>query len=382
MKKIIGSAISMLVLFTGCATGGAPAEQGDTIKIGANFELSGPVSSYGKAELDGVNLAVKEINEKGGILGKKLSVISMDNKSDAAEVASVTTKLATQSKVSAIIGPATSGNTKAATVAATQNKIPLISPSGTADDVTLDTMGKVQPYVFRVCYQDAFQGLVMAKFANDTLKAQKAVIIADSSSDYAKGLATEFKKNYTGVIVAEESYTETDKDFSAIITGIKGKDFDVLFIPGYYNQAGLIIKQAREAGITKPIIGGDGFDSPELVNLAGKKALTDVYFSAHYSILNGEEKVKRFNEAFEKEYQKMPNAFSALAYDSVYLLADAIERGQDATPEKIKAALDQTTDFDGVTGVISIDASHNAIKAANVIKLKDGQEEAVTVIKP
>lgn len=382
MKKMMGSMIAISLFVAGCTAGSVPADQGDTIKIGANFELSGPVSSYGKAELDGVNLAVKEMNEKGGVLGKKLEVISMDNKSDAAEVASVTTKLAAQNKVSAIIGPATSGNTKAATVAATQNKVPLISPSGTADDVTLDASGKVQPYVFRLCYQDTFQGLVMAKFANDTLKAQKAVIISDSSSDYAKGLTTEFKKNYTGTIIAEESYTETDKDFSAIITGIKGKDFDVLFIPGYYNQAGLIIKQARDAGIVQPIIGGDGFDSPELVNLSGKKALTDVYFSAHYSILNGEEKVKKFNEAFQKEYKKAPNAFSALAYDSVYMLAAGIEQAQDATPEKIKVALAKTTAFDGVTGLITIDASHNAVKAANVIKLVDGQEDSVTVIKP
>ena len=383
MKKRIFGTLMAVVLFAaalaGCGNSDKPA--GEVIVIGGNFELSGAVSSYGNAEKEGAELAIKEINAAGGVNGKQLKLVTADNKSDAAEVTSVASKLITQDKAVALIGPATSGATKAAIAVGDSEKVAVISPSATSDDVTAKADGSVQEYGFRVCFQDSFQGGVMAQFAKNNLSATKAVIIGDNSSDYAKGLSAEFKAKFGGEIVAEESYTEKDQDFSAIITNIKAKAFDVIFIPGYYAEAGLIIKQAREAGITQPIIGADGFDSPELANLAGANNLNDVYFSAHYSSLSTDEVVTNFMKKFNDEYKKTPNAFNALGYDTVYLLADAIERAGEATPEKIKDALEQTKDFKGVTGSITIDEKHNAVKSATVIGLKEGKEDSAVIVE-
>lgn len=377
MKKLLVGAVAAAMVLAGCSS---PAASGDTIRIGANFELSGAVSSYGSAELEGVKLAVKEINAAGGVLGKQIELVEMDNKSDQAEVTSVATRLATQEGVVAIVGPATSGNAKAAISVANQTGVPIVTPSATADDVTSDAAGNVQPFAFRNCFQDSFQGQVMAKFASENLNAKTAAIIADNSSDYGKGLAKEFAAAFPGTVVVEESFSDTDKDFSAIITKLKNQEFDVLFIPGYYGQAGLIIKQARAAGITAPIIGGDGFDSPELVNLAGTEALNDVYFSAHFSTLNEDSKVTDFIAAFEAEYNKKPNAFNALAYDSVYMIKDAIERAGTVDVAAVNEALAQTSGFHAVTGVISIDSNHNAVKSATVIKLENGKEVSATTV--
>ncbi|MGL5041780.1 MAG: ABC transporter substrate-binding protein [Culicoidibacterales bacterium] len=377
MKKLIAVVCASFLTLVGCGPGSTNT---DTIKIGANFELTGAVSSYGSSELEGAKLALEEINAKGGVLGKQLSLVELDNKSDAAEVVSVATRLTTQEKVVATIGPATSGNAKAAITSANQAKVPLLSPSATSDDVTVDRDGKVQPYGFRLCFKDSFQGQVMAKFATENLKATKAMLIADNSNDYGTGLAKEFKAAFKGQIVGQESYTDTEKDFSAIITNIKNKDFDVLFIPGYYGQAGLIIKAAREAGISVPIIGADGFDSPELVNLAGSTNLNNVYYSAHYSSLSKDEKVTTFLTNFKAKYNKEPNAFHALAYDSVYLLADAITRADSATPAKITEALEATKEFKGVTGLVEIDEFHNAVKSGTVVELKNGKEVAATIV--
>lgn len=378
MKKFLGIAIALGFIVSGCSG----QSNGDTIVIGGNLELSGPVSSYGTSEDEAIKMAIEEVNAAGGVLGKQLEYKSLDNKSDSAETTSISSRLITQDNVVAILGPSTSGNAKAAIAIADQEKVPLISPSATADDVTQKQNGSVQEYGFRVAFQDSFQGKTMAKFAKEELKAQKVIIIGDNSSDYAKGLSKEFKASFTGEIVAEESYTETDKDFSAIITNIKNKTFDAIFIPGYYGQVGLIIKQAREAGITVPIIGADGFDSPELVNLAGANNLNDVYYSAHYSSLSEDEKVVEFINKFKTKYNKTPNAFSALAYDSVYLLVDAIERAGSADTEAITKALAETKDFQGVTGDIQIDAKHNAIKTAVVIGLQNGKETSAVEVKP
>lgn len=372
MKKFLATVFATMLVLTAC--GGKGTTNSDVIKIGANFELSGAVSSYGTAEMEGVKLAVDEINEAGGVLGKQIELVELDTKSDEAEAATNAMRLVTQDKVVAMVGPATTGAVKASIPATNKAKVPLVAPSATADDVTENDAGGIQEYIYRICFEDSFQGKVMAKFADGELDKKKAVIIGDNSSDYAKGLAAEFKAAFPGEIVAEESYSGNDTDFSAIITRVKGKDFDVMFIPGYYGQAGLIIKQAREAGITVPIIGGDGFDSPELTSLAGAANVNDVYFAAHYSSLNKSPKVEKFMESFEKMYGKEPNAFSALAYDSVYMLKDAIEKAGSEDPQEIAKALGETKDFSGVTGVITVDEKHNAVKTATVVELENGKE--------
>jgi len=369
------------IFFSGCEM---TEKSTDKIKIGVNYELSGKVATYGQSSVDGILMAIDEINEAGGVLGKKINPIKIDNKSDSAEATSVATRLATKDKVVAILGPATSGAFKATVPVATKNKIPVMSASTTADDVTVDDKG-VKEFAFKICFNDSFQGTLMANFALNNLNAKTAVIIFDNTSDYSIGLSKNFKETFTnanGKIVGEEAYVEGETDFNAILTKIKGLDFDVIFIPGYYEEAGLIIKQAKALEINKPVIGADGFDSPKLVDLAGKAALNQVYFSNHYSSLDEDPQVLKFIENFKKEHGKDPDAFNALGYDLGYFIADAITRANSEDPVKIKEALAATEDFKGVTGSFRIDENHNAIKSAVVIELKDGEQVSAVKVSP
>lgn len=378
MKRVISLVLMIALvatLFAGC---GKQAANSDVIKIGVNYELSGNVATYGQSSLDGIRLAVKQINAAGGINGKKIELVEYDNKSDSAEATTLASKLMTSDKVLAVLGPATSGSFKAEIPVAIKNKVPVISGSATADDVTVDANG-VKEYAFRICFNDSYQGTIMAKYALENLKLAKAVVIMDSSSDYGKGLAENFTKTYEangGTIVAKEAYVSGDTDFNAILTKIKGQDFDVIFIPGYYNEAGLIIKQARAQGINVPILGCDGFDSPTLLELAGADALNNVYFSNHYSSLDQDPAVVKFIEDFKAEYKKEPNAFHALGYDAAMFLVDGIKRSEALTGVALKTALENTENFNGVTGSFSIDENHNTVKAIVVIKLENGEQAA------
>lgn len=378
MKRVVLLLTSVLVvlsLIVGCSKS---ADNSDTIKLGVNYELSGNVATYGRSSVEGIELAVKEINEAGGIDGKKIELVKYDNKSDVAEATTLTTKLITQDKVLAVMGPATSGAFKGTIPVAMQNKVPVVSGSATADDVTVDESG-VKEYAFRICFNDSYQGTGMANYALNNLNKSKAVVIMDSSSDYGKGLAENFTKTFEaggGSIVAQEAYMAGDTDFNSIITKIKGEDFDVIFIPGYYEEAGLIIKQAREQGIDVPILGADGFDSPELVNLAGADALNDVYFSNHYSSLDQDPVVQDFIKSFESEYGKQPDAFNALGYDLARFVVEGVKRAEKLDGESVKNALEAIEDFNGVTGNFSVDENHNPVKALIVIELKDGKQHA------
>lgn len=379
MKKFLSLMTTVLVgatLFAGCKK--ENSANSNTIKIGLNYELSGQVATYGRSLVEGIELAFEEINANGGVLDKKIEAVKMDNKSETAESANITTKLATSEKVVMILGAATSGNTKAAAPLANQYKVPMVSASATADDVTVDKNGKVREYMFKTCFSDSFQGVIMAKFAGEDLGAKKAAMLIDNSSDYSKGLADSFKKNYTGEIVAEEAYKSEDTDFKAVLTNIKAKNPDVLFVPGYYEEVGLIIKQARELGLDVPVLGGDGYDSPKLIELAGKDALNKVYYTNHYSSQDTSEEVTKFRDAFKAKYNKEPDAFNALGYDLGYLAADAIKRAGKAEPEAIKEALAATKDFKAVTGNLSMDEKHNPVKEITILEVKDG---AVTFLK-
>lgn len=369
----IAAATLSLSLLAGC--GGSSSSDSDVIKVGINYELSGAVATYGDASVKGIEMAFDEINAAGGINGKQVETIKYDTKSEPAEATTLATKLMTQDKVVTVIGPATSGSFKATIPVANQNKIPVVSGSATAEDVTVSN-GKVQEYAFRTCFSDSFQGTAMASFATDNLGAKSAVIIKDTSSDYAKGLAENFSSKFEsegGTIVGEEGYVAGDTDFQAILTRIKSQSFDAIYLPGYYNEVGLIIKQARDLGITAPILGGDGYESPTLLQLAGASALNNVYYTNHYSSLDTDNaKVGEFIANFKATYNEDPSAFSALGYDTAYFVADAIGRASDLTGEAVKDAMASTTDFSGVTGTFSIDANHDPDKAALVIGLTDG----------
>lgn len=392
MKKcsLILSLVFVLVagLFTGCGSKGADSgsDAAKEVKIGINYELTGGVASYGEASVKGIEMAFDEINAAGGINGMKIVPVKVDNKSDAAEATSLATRLMTQEGVVACLGPATSGNFMATIPVAMGNKIPIISASATADEgVTTDAKGTVNDYVFRLCFNDSFQGITMANFASQNLSAKKAVIIQDKSSDYAEGLAKNFIKTFEaagGTIVAQEGYVTKDKDFNSILTSIKGKDFDVIFLPGYYQEAGLVIKQARELGIDAPVLGADGFDSPVLLELAGASALNNVYFSNHYSSLDQDPMVQDFIKAYKEKYNEEPNAFNALGYDLGKYIADAIQRAGSTDPTAIKDALASTENFAGVTGSFSMGKDHNPIKSIVVIGLKDGVQSTSVKVEP
>jgi branched-chain amino acid transport system substrate-binding protein len=376
MKKLVSILLLVMMVATLLAGCGGPAANANEISIGINYELSGAVATYGEGSVQGIELAIEQINAAGGINGKKIKPVKYDNKSESAEATTLATKLMTQDKVVAILGPATSGNFKAEIPVALKNKVPVISGSATADDVTVDANG-VKEYAFRICFNDSYQGTAMANYALNNLSKKKAVIITDSSSDYGKGLAENFEKTFTaagGTIVATEAYVAGDTDFNAILTKVKGQDFDVIFIPGYYNEAGLIIKQARAQGITTPILGADGFDSPTLLELAGAEALTDVYFSNHYSSLDQDPTVQKFIADFKAKYNKEPDAFNALGYDLAKFVADGIARAEKVDGESVKNALAATKNFSGVTGSFSVDQNHNPVKALVVIKLEDGKQ--------
>jgi branched-chain amino acid transport system substrate-binding protein len=383
-------------LFAGCSsnTGGADEDSNskdsgengeETIKIGLNYELSGTVATYGQGLTEGIEMAFEEINAAGGVLGKQVELIKVDNKSDSAEAANVSTRLATRENVVAILGAATSGNTKGAIPPAVQNKVPIISASATADDVTVDSNGKVREYVFKTCFSDSFQGVTMANFAYNDLGFKKAAILKDNTSDYAKGLAAAFDSTFTqlgGEVLTEEAYAEKETDFRTVLTNIKGHNPEVLFVPGYYEEVGLIVKQAKELGLDIPVLGGDGYDSPKLVEIAGEENLNKVFYTNHYSPEDDAENVVEFREAFSKKYGREADGFNALGYDLAYLLADALERAGEADSEKVKDALAATDGFEGVTGTLSMDEFHNPVKAVTILEVVDGAHTFLKKLEP
>lgn len=378
-RTLLGTTASVaLAGLAACSAspGGNGNGETDTIRLGVNYELTGDVATYGQASVAGIKMAIDEINEAGGIDGKQIELVEYDNKSDAAEATTLATRLMSQDGVLACMGPATSGNFKATIPVGADNQIPVVSGSATADDVTVDASG-LNEYAFRICFNDSFQGNIMAKFAAENLSATNAVIIQDNSSDYATGLAAAFEEEYAslgGTVVATEGFTAGDTDFNSILTRLRGQDFDVIYLPGYYSEAGLIIRQARDLGIDAPVLGADGFDSPTLLELAGADALNEVYFTNHYSPIDEDPAVIEFIDAFEEANGEQPNAFHALGYDLGKFVADAVGRASELSGEAVRDAMAETTGFSGVTGTFDIDENHNPVKEIVVIGLSDGEQ--------
>mgnify|MGYP000010697218 FL=1 len=355
---------------------------GETIKIGVNMELTGAVAAYGKSEQNGIKLAVDEINKAGGVDGKKIELVTKDNKSENAEASTSSTNLAIQSNVNAIVGPSTSGAVAAASLVSQKTGVPLITPSGTQDDLTVDANG-VKKFVFRTTFKDSYQGEVLAAYSYNNLNAKKVVLYYDNASDYAKGIADEFKRKYKGQIVTEATFTSGDKDYQSALTKFKDQDYDAVVMPGYYTETGIITKQARDLGIDKPILGPDGFSDEKFTELAGKKNASNVYYVSGYSTnVALSDKASGFIEAYKKAYNTDPNMFAALAYDSVYMIAEASKDAK--TSVDIADNLAHLKNFVGVTGKMTIDKDHNPIKAALMVKRDNGEEvsaEAVEIEK-
>ena len=383
--SVMVASVALAAMLSGCGGDKKPAG-GDTIKVGGNLEMTGGSASFGISSKNAIELAFKNINDKGGINGKKLELVVADNKSEAAEATNAMQKLVSQDKVVAVIGPNLSSATIAAGAINNGSKVLDIAPMATNPNVTVDpATGKTKEYNFRACFIDPFQGTVMANFAKNDLQATKAAILIDNSSDYAKGLAEFFKKAYTekgGTVVIEESYLQKDSDFKAVLTKIAAAKPEVIYVPGYYEEVGKICKQARELGITVPIIGGDGWDSPKLVEIAGASSLNNTYFTNHYSPDSTNEASKAFVNTYAKTYKQKPDAPAVLGYDGAMLLADSIKRAGVYESAKVAEALAATKDFQAVTGKTSLDASHDAVKSAVIVGFKDGKQVYRATVNP
>ena len=393
MKKMakyaamLAASALMLGALTGCGGGEKKADKGgDVIKIGGNLEMTGGSASFGISSKNGIELALDKINAKGVLGGKKLALVVADNKSEAAEGTNSMTKLITQDKVVAVIGPNLSSSVIAAGAINNSTKVLDITPMGTNPDVTVDPKTKkTRPYSFRACFIDPFQGTVAGNYVAKDLKLMKAAVYVDNSSDYAKGLAQFFEQVYVGnggKIVAKEAYLQKDTDFKATLTKIKAANPDFIYVPGYYQEVGLIIKQAREMGITAVIAGGDGWDSAKLPEIAGAKALNNTFFTNLYSPDDTSDLNKAFVADYTKKYNAKPDVFAALSYDCTTLIAKAIEDAKSADPAKIAEAMAKIKGAPGVSGEVTFDAQHNPIKSAVIIEYKDGKQAFKAKVNP
>lgn len=375
-SRVAFAAMIVAGLTAGCGGGEKKAtESSKEIVVGVNVEQTGNVANYGNSMLDGLNLAVEEANKAGGIDGKQIRVVVADNKSEPSESGNAATKIVTKDKVVAVIGPATSGAVAASEPILTANKVPLIAPCATAPSITVDKDGKTKQFVFRACFIDPYQGEIMARFAAETLKVKNVAILHDSSSDYSKGLSEVFTKNFTaagGKILADEAFLAKDVDFKAALTKLKATNPEAIYIPGYYEEVAKIIKQAREVGLTCPLLGSDGWDSPKLVEIAGKEATNQCYFTNAYTAEDKDPNVQKFISAYKTKYSKIPDVFAMEGYNAALVLFNAIKTGKTTEGVKLAEALAKTKDLQVVNGKFSYDDKHNPITTALIIEMKDG----------
>jgi branched-chain amino acid transport system substrate-binding protein len=373
--------LASAVLLAGCSGSGGSGDAGDTIRIGEFASLTGKEATFGTSSHRGTLLAIKEINAAGGVLGKQLELVYEDNRSLQGESATIAKKLITRDRVVALLGEVASGRSLEVGPIAQQYKVPMITPSSTNPQVT-----RTGDYVFRVCFTDPFQGRLLANFARNTLKAQKVAILSDVSQAYSVGLAQYFREPWLaggGTIVADEKFNGGEKDFRAQLTTIKAANPDAILVPGYYTDVGLIVAQARQLGINVPLFGGDGWEAPELIEIAGARALEGTYYSTHFSPESTDPRVQQFVAAYKAEYGgQVPDAMAALGYDSVQVLVDAIRRAGTTEAAALRDAIAATRDFPGVTGMTTLDANRDASKPAVIITVKDGRFQYLETVSP
>ncbi len=350
------------------------------IRLGEIEPLTGKEAAFGQSSHRGVLLAIDEINSRGGVLGRPLELVTEDNQSKPGESATIAKKLIGRDKVVALIHGGTSAQTLEVAPFAQNARIPLIASTATTPQLT--TMGT---YVFRTCFIDPFQGGVLAKFAHNSLNARRASLLTSASSPFSVGLARVFRESFTaagGTVVGEQKYSEGDKDFRAQLTAIRGTSPDVIVAMGYYTEGGLICRQARDLGLTMPILSADGWEAPELIEIGGP-AVNGAYYSAHYSSESTAPEVQDFLKKFRAKFDNLtPDSLAPLAYDAVMILADAIARAGTTDGPKLRDAIAATKDFPGVTGRTTIDANRNASKPAVIIAVKNGHSTYVETVTP
>jgi branched-chain amino acid transport system substrate-binding protein len=354
---------------------GGPSE----LVIGHYGSMTGNTAHFGQDTDKAIRLAVDEANAAGGILGKPVKLTTLDDRGDSAEAANAVSRLIDVNHVHALIGEVSSSLSLAGGRVAQRRKIPMVSPSSTNPKVT-----EVGDYVFRVCFLDPFQGKVMATFARTTLKFDSVAVLKDVKNDYSIGLAEAFKAAFTAVggkIAIEQSYSAGDTDFSAQVTAIKGTNPQALYVPGYYAEVGAIARTAQRLGLKVPLMGGDGWDAPDLFKIGGD-ALEGSYFSNHFALDAASPKAQKFVADFTKKFGQPPTGLGALGYDAAIVLFDAVKRAGKIDTAAIRDALAQTKNFEAVSGNITIDAGRNAQKSAVVIKITGGQGKYETTIQP
>ncbi len=353
------------------------------IRIGLITPLSGDVKTYGESVRNSFLIAVEEANAKGGVAGMKITYVIQDDKNDATEAANVANLLVNQYRVKAIVGAVTSKATIPVSDIVQAAKIPTLTPTATNPKVTVAD-GKRKDYMFRSCFIDPFQGMVMAKFSRETLKKTRAAVLFDASNDYSKGTAEVFRDGFRkmgGTLAAFEAYGKDDVDFSALLTKVKASGADVLFLPDYYNKVGLIAKQAQEKGLKVQLVGPDGWDSPDLVKIAGT-AIEGGYFSNHYSPDDRRPEVVAWVKKYKGRHGQVPDALGTLAYDGTNLLLEAIRKAGSDDPRKIRDALASIRNFHGVTGKSTLDRNGDSVKSAAIVKIEGGRQRFVKMVNP
>ncbi len=352
---------------------------GDTLIWGEYGSLTGDTATFGTSTHNALKMAIAEINQKGAPLGKKIELRMEDDGSKVDQVVPVVKKLIDQEGALVILGEVASSRSLAAAPICEAAGVPMLSPSSTNPKVTID-----RKWIFRSCFIDSFQGEAMVKFARQTLKAKTAAVLTNNGQDYSKGLSDVFAAGFKkagGTIVDTQSYQDTDNDFRAVLTSIKAKNPDVIYIPDYYNKDGAIAGQARTLGLDQPLLGGDGWDSPKIFDI-GKDATNNAYFTNHYAPMDKNPRIVKFVTGYQKLYGETPDALAACAYDAAYIMADAISRAGSTDRDKIRDALASTKDFVGVTGTITINKDHNVTKPLAVLKIANRKQEFVSVVSP
>jgi branched-chain amino acid transport system substrate-binding protein len=374
VKKVLAG-LAIACAFVSCA------QKENVIKVGLVAPLTGDVKTFGESTRNGFAVAVDEANAKGGIDGKQIKVFIADDKNDPTEAANAGSKLINQDGVKFIVGSVSSKCSIPLSELCQNMGIVMITPTSTNPKVTVRDDGSRKDFIFRACFIDPFQGAVAAKFALDNLKAKTSAVLYDVGNDYVKGLAEFYRGNFTkggGQIVGYESYTKDDADFSAILTKVKRANPDILYVPDYYNKVALIAKQARQIGITSVLMGGDGWDSPDMTKIAGD-AIDGGYFTNHYSPDDPRPEVREWVKKYEARFGAKPDALATLAYDGTSLLLEALKRAKSDDPALVRDAL-KAIDMQTVSGRITFDPSGNPIKAAAILKYtKTGQEYVATV---
>ncbi len=359
----IKKALSVVAALTMTATVSAAKTP---VKVGSVFPMTGAIATYGQESVNGMELALEKIKKDKGF-NFNITLIKEDNKGEPVESGNAVKKLIEVDKVNIIVGSVASSNTLAGAPIAQSSGVPLLTPASTNEKVT-----EVGNFISRTCFTDAFQGVVMAKFARDNLGKTKAAVVIDKSSDYSKGLAEvftrEFKKMGGEIIDDDFAYNQKETDFKSLVRRLKRANPDVIFMPGYYTEVGLMLRQARDLKLNVPFLGGDGWDSPKLAELAGEDGIKGNYISSHFSADDSDPKVQEFVKAYKARYKQTPGAMAALGYDGLLVVADALKRAKSASHNDLRDAINNTKGFVGVTGSITIDENRNAQKSAVVLE--------------